>query len=102
MELPRLEPLWNKYKDRGLAVMAIESNQETEGALKFIDEKGLTYTFVEDVDDEPTVVRDTLGVQGFPTSYIVDRQGRILYRHLGFDEGDEKKIEQEIRKLLES
>jgi len=101
VELPRLEPLWNKYKDQGLAVLAIEANQETEGALKFIDEKGLTYTFVEDVDADETVVGDTLGVQGFPTSYIVDRQGRILYRHLGFDVGDEEKIEKEIVKLLD-
>jgi peroxiredoxin len=102
VELPRLEPIWNRYRDEGFAILAIEANQETEGALKFIEEKGLTYTFVEDVEDEPTVVRDTLGVEGFPTSYIVDRKGRILYRHLGFDEGDEKTIEEEVKRLLES
>lgn len=102
MELPRLEPIWNRYRDQGFAVLAIESNQETEDALEFISEKELTYTFVEDVDEDETVVGDVLGIQGFPTSYVVDRQGRIMFRHLGFDEGDEEKIEKEVVKLLES
>jgi hypothetical protein len=39
---------------------------------------------------------------GFPTSFIVDREGRIMYYHLGFDEGDGTLIEEEVLSLLES
>ena len=59
MELPRLEPLWQKYKDQGLTVIAIESQQDREGALEFIAEHGLTYPMVEDL------VRSVVG-------YLVD------------------------------
>ena len=32
MELPRLEPLYQKYKDKGLTVVAVEAARDTEGA----------------------------------------------------------------------
>ena len=41
-----------------------------------------------------------LGVNGYPSSFLVDRQGRILYYHFGFYEGDEVKLEEEIRRVL--
>ena len=100
MELPRLEPLWQKYRDRGLTIIAVESERDTERALEFIAEHERTYHFVEDVEGDETVVGDKLGISGFPTSYLVDRNGKIIFAHLGFEEGDEEMIEQEILQLL--
>ena len=100
MELPRLDPLWQKYKDQGLTVLAIESEQDTERALRFIADNDLTYPMVEDLEGEDSVVAEKLQIYGFPTSYLVDRTGQIMYSHIGFDEGDEVRIEQEILKLL--
>ena len=102
MELPRLEPLWQKYKEQGLTIIAIESEQDREGALEFIAEHGLTYHMVEDLEGDDNVCGDKLQIYGFPTSYLVDRSGKIMYAHTGFDEGDEVKLEEEIKKLLDS
>ena len=102
MELPRLEPLWQKYKDQGLTVIAIESNQDTEQALEFIAEHNLTYPMLEDVEGDDNVVANKLQIYGFPTSYLVDRNGKVMFSHIGFDEGDEVKIEKEILQLLDS
>ncbi len=100
MELPRLEPLWQKYKDQGLQIVAVEANRDREGALKFIEENNLTYRFLEEVEAEGEKVVPTLISGGYPTSYLIDREGKVVFAHLGFDEGDEVKIEEEIRKLL--
>ncbi len=100
MELPRLEPLYQKYKDQGLTVVAVEAQRDTEGATTFINENKLTYACLENGEDEGDVVRGVFGVRSFPTSYLIDRQGRIMFYHLGFDEGDEVKLEKEILTLL--
>lgn len=98
MELPRLQPLYEKYKDQGLEIVAIDAKQDTERATKFIEKHGLTYTLLENNDDD--LVREVFGVRSFPTSFIIDRSGKIMYFHLGFEEGDEEKIEKEILSLL--
>jgi peroxiredoxin len=100
VELPRLQTLWETYKDQGLEIVAIESNRETEQAKKFIEKKGLTMTFVENGEGDGEVVRGQYEVSGFPTTFVIDREGRLVFYHLGFDEGDEKKMEEEILKLL--
>lgn len=77
----------------------MEATHDTETAKKFIAEKGLTYSFLEDNDDA-NVVRGLFGVHSFPTAYVIDRNGKIMYYHLGFEPGDEKTITEEIEKLL--
>ena len=98
MELPRLETLWQKYRDKSFSVVAVEAARDRERALKFIDENKLTYHLLEN-DEAKNVVRDAYGVQSFPTSFMIDREGRIMYCHVGFLKGDEEKLEKEILEL---
>ncbi len=97
--MPRLQELYTTYGDRGFAIVAVEASRDTARAKDFIAKKGLTYLFLEDREDDP-VVGGTFGVHAFPTSYLLDRDGRIMYYHLGFDDGDEEKIAREIETLL--
>ncbi|MCP4896006.1 MAG: TlpA family protein disulfide reductase [bacterium] len=100
MELPRLQPLWEEYKEQGFEVVAVEEERDTERATQFIEENNLTYTLVENGESENEIVRSLFGVNSFPTSFLIDRQGRIIYAHVGFEKGDEEKIEKEIQSLL--
>jgi peroxiredoxin len=102
VELPRLEPLWKKYNDQGFQVIAIDSEHDTERAVEFIAENNLTYHLLEDNEGDDNVVASKLEIYGFPTSYLVDREGRILFSHIGFEEGDEVQMEEEIKRLLGS
>ena len=100
MELPRLEPLHQSYKDKGLTIVAIERSRDTERAKKFIAENKLTYQFLENGEGDAEVVRKVFGVTTFPTSFLVDREGRVMRVHVGFEAGDEKELEAQIRELL--
>jgi len=101
VELPRLEPLYQKYRDQGLAIIAIEGTRNRKGAEKFINENNLTYSFLENSEKDQEVVRSVFGVSGFPTTFLADKNGKILFAHLDFEEGDENMIEKEILALLE-
>jgi len=100
VELPRLQHLYEQYNDQGFEVVAVEAFQDTERATKFIEEKGLTYTMLENGEDDQAVVAEVFGVHSFPSSFLIDRNGRVMYYHLGFELGDEKKIAKEIESLL--
>ncbi len=100
MELPRLQPLYEKYRDQGLDVVAVEAKRDSERATKFIEEKGLTYTLLENGEGDGEVVETVFGVRSFPTSFLISRDGKVLYFHLGFEDGDQAKIEDEILTLL--
>ena len=100
MELPRLQPLYEKYQDQGFEIIAVESKRDTERATKFIEENGLTYTMLENAEDEAEIVGNIFKVRAYPSSFLIDREGKVMYFHLGFEEGDEEHLEEEILSLL--
>ena len=100
MELPRLQPLYETYKDQGFNVVVVDGKRQTDLAKKFIEKHGLTYTALENGEDEAEVVKTVFGVQSFPTSFLIDREGRVMYSHLGFEAGDEEHLAEEIESLL--
>jgi peroxiredoxin len=100
VELPRLQPLYDEYNDRGFRVIAVEANGDTERATKFIEEHGLTYTLLENGEDDNDVVSRVFKVRSLPTSFVIGRDGKLMYYHLGFEAGDEDSIEEEILTLL--
>ena len=100
MELPRLQPLYETYKDQGFSVVVVDGKRQTDLATKFIEKHGLTYTALENGEDDAEVVKTVFGVQSFPTSFLIDRNGRVMYSHLGFEAGDEEHLAEEIESLL--
>lgn len=98
MELPRLESLWQKYRDRGLSIIAVEATRDRERAQSFIAKHGLTYHLLE-ANEEKQAVKDRFGIKWFPTSFLVDREGRIMICHVGFTPGDEAGLEREILRM---
>jgi len=100
VELPRLQPLYEKYRDQGFEVIAIETKGQTERATKFIEENGLTYTMLKNGDGEAEVASTTFNVIYHPSSFLIDRDGKVMYYHLGFEAGDEEHLEEEIKTLL--
>ena len=100
MELPRLQPLYEKYRDQGFEIIAVDGKSDTERATKFIEEKGLTYTFLENGEGDNEIAGRVYKVRAFPSSFLIDRDGKVMYFHLGFEPGDEEYLEEEIQSLL--
>lgn len=96
MEVPGFVELQKAYGNRGLAVVGVSLDEEGGRVVKpFMKESGINYSVV--MGDEK-IIRDFGGIEGIPTTFIIDRQGRIVGKHIGYV--DKEQFEREIRTLL--
>lgn len=74
-EAPVLEREWRKHRAQGIVFLGIDAQDFRQDALRFTDRYGITYPSVYDGSGS-TLGR--YGVTGFPESFFVDRQGRLV------------------------
>ena len=96
-EIPDLVALQNEYKDKGLVVIGVSLDQNGPAAVKsFAARMKINYPVV--MGDEKTVLSYG-GIQSIPTTFFIDREGRITGRHDGGD--DKAGFEAAVKPLLE-
>lgn len=76
-------------------VLGLNTEADHPAALKFA-KKTFTYPVLLDAQK----VSERYGVPGLPCTYIIDKEGRIARRFLGYGEGMEKQLEAEAERLL--
>lgn len=79
-EMPDMEKLYGDMDIEILAVNLTESEKSKEDVTQFVEEFGLTFPVPM---DEKSDVQDTYRVQAYPTSYLIDANGRIQYVAIG-------------------
>lgn len=94
---PLLNKLQQKLKDQGFEVVAINLDEDSANAEKFLKDFPVTFTILRDSNGEWA---DKYVVESMPTSFIVDRQGVIQNIHHGFASDDINELEQKIVQLL--
>ena len=98
-EMPSMEALYNRFKDQGLEILAVNSMERSEEVKAFMDSYDLTFPTVLDIDG--TVTR-AYGIQAIPTTYIIDREGNIIVRLVGSIDWDTSEIHAAFELLLNS
>ncbi|MDH5633753.1 MAG: TlpA family protein disulfide reductase [Gammaproteobacteria bacterium] len=96
---PWMNAMQNKYHDKGLAVVTVNLDKERALADKFLKE--VPAAFVIGFDPEGSTA-ESYGLMGMPSSFIINRSGQIVYRHVGFRKENADKLEQELVKQLSS
>lgn len=95
--LPALQALHMKYKDHGLIIVGIDpyDNKEDDIAA-FLAKRGVTYTVLLEGKE---VVKE-YRVSAYPTIYLIDKNGNILFIQEGYGKGTEEALEEVIRENL--
>lgn len=96
-EMPILEKLHSKYAKQGLSIVGVSVDNELENAADFAKKVGVSFTIVH---DKGHAIADRYKPAKMPTSFILDRDGKVRFVHEGFEKADAKKIEAEIKSLL--
>jgi len=98
-EMKYLDEFNKKYADTGFQVISI--NTDGSRALSSVEPfvKSKKYSFKVLSDPRSKYQRKLKGTS-CPFTVMVDHRGVIIARHVGYNPGDEKKIEQEIIELI--
>ncbi|UPT68524.1 MAG: AhpC/TSA family protein [Sphingobacteriales bacterium JAD_PAG50586_3] len=81
-ENPNVVKLYNRFKDQGFTVFSVSLDTDKDAWLGAIKKDGLTWTHVSDLAGWKSVATGLYNFNSIPTTYLVDRQGKILNRNL--------------------
>ncbi|EAT11806.1 TlpA disulfide reductase family protein [Bermanella marisrubri] len=95
--LPLLTKLRAEMKKQPFEVLAINLDEEVDAAKGFLKQYPVNYPVL--LDPEGNVAAQ-YQLPGMPTSFIVDKRGRIKHVHVGFKPQDIDKIRQQVKSLL--
>ena len=82
-EMPELEELYQEFKEQNINLIGVgadsgESEEQLATARKILEEKGVTYLNISP-DSDNDFYKDFISeITGYPTTYIVDRDGNII------------------------
>ena len=92
VEIPGFVMLQKKYGDKGLAVIGVSVDEQgPEVVKKFVKRFGMNYPVVM---GNEKIAEAYGGIVAIPTTFVIDREGRIAGKHLGYE--DKETFEKEI------
>jgi thiol-disulfide isomerase/thioredoxin/Tfp pilus assembly protein PilF len=81
-EFPHLQRLVNDLRGRGLEVLAFDVEDDAVGARRFIEQRRITFRSLRGSRD---LAKRLFDVEAVPTTLLIDRSGRVVFSHVGFD-----------------
>lgn len=94
---PWMNSVQEKYATQGLVVVGINLDQQPKEAETFLKQVPANFTLLQ---DSKAFLPEAYGLIGMPSSYLLDRQGRLRATHTGFHASRVKEYEASIQQLL--
>lgn len=95
-EMPDLNKLVEKYKDKPIVFLAI-THDEATSVTEFLKKKEILLTVIP--NEQKTI--KNYQIQFFPTNIILDQEGKVVFAKDGFERDMIKLMNKTIEKLLE-
>ena len=98
-EMVFLDEFERRYKDNGLSILSIsiDSQKSLAHVRSYIRANNYTYDVFLDPNRQ---VFKKLNGNLMPTNVLIDKDGKVLWRHYGYIPGDEKNMDLELRSAL--
>ena len=98
-ELPYLEALYKEYGAKGFTVVAIsiDDARNVSKVKPFVESSRYTFPVLLDTNGD---VKRRFEVSYMPTLFILDKNGKKFYSHIGYVPGDEKAAHDKVAELM--
>ena len=95
--IPWLNELRRRYGSDGLVIIGVNVDAERVDAERFLRDVPIDFDVLYDPQGE---LAKHFGLQGMPSSFVFDRDGKLAHTLLGFREARRDRHEAEIRAVL--
>lgn len=100
LEMPTMQQIYSEYKDRGFEILAVNIESDAEQAISdFVKELRLTFPILLDPDMKVT---RKFRVIGLPVSVLIDRQGIVRAKEIGYHDWTSRASRKQVETLLGS
>ena len=83
-EMPDLQRLHTELAGESVAILGISTDREAAGVRPFVEELGIGYPILLDPGEiTPSIFG---GLEGYPKTYVLDREGQLYSSYLGAQE----------------
>ena len=97
-EIPELQKMYEANARRGFKVIGISVDEgDAKEVKQFVDEQKMTYPIVLDPDGR---VANLLSTTVLPTTVLLDRQGKIVWREVGAIPADDPTLKKALDAAL--
>ena len=90
---------WQQETGVRLIAVSIDQAHHINKVKPLVDQLGWPYEVLLDPNSE---LKRALGVQLIPYTLIVDGNGKIVYKHSGYVDGEEDELFEEVKKALDN
>jgi peroxiredoxin len=96
LAIPDLNELHERYKGKDFALLSISVDDSLDTLKPFVEEYGIKFpVLVNDAE-----VERLYGIINIPATLIIDKEGNIAGKHLGYVPGTKEMLTKEIEELL--
>lgn len=81
-EMPAMQRAWEQLRERDVVMLAIDVGEDEDTVFLFTGQLPVELEFPLLLDSDGTVV-EQWPVKGLPTTFVVDREGRVVYTAVG-------------------
>ncbi|MFI0374842.1 MAG: TlpA family protein disulfide reductase [Candidatus Thiodiazotropha sp.] len=96
-EMPLLQQLFDRYQSLGFSLLGVNVDEDRAAADKMLRDVPVSFPILY---DDRSKVSKQYQVKAMPSTFMVDRDGRLRYLHKGYKPGYEEEYQQQIRQLL--
>lgn len=93
-----MEELYQRFKDEDFVMLAIDLRESQNTVKDFAREYKLNFPILLDLTGK---IGDTYGVRAIPTTYLIDRQGKLIGKAVGARDWASQEAFELIEHLLE-
>ena len=97
--LDHMRDIYKELKVKGLEIVAVNEDDPRNVSKVKPLASSHRWDFIILLDTNKDVKR-LYHVTGYPTTFVLDREGKVVYRHIGYTPGSEKDLKKEIEGLL--